>query len=65
MLSVQRRLMLVHLAVIAVIVASAASAAWWQLSRSVHRQLDGALLALAETEAGMLLENRGQPVRVH
>ncbi len=65
MLSVQRRLMLVHLAVIVVIVASAASAAWWQLSRSVHRQLDGALLALAETEAGMLLENRGQPVRVH
>ncbi|WP_369952242.1 sensor histidine kinase [Ralstonia syzygii] len=65
MLSVQRRLMLVHLAVIVVIVASTASAAWWQLSRSVHRQLDGALLALAETEAGMLLENRGQPVRVH
>ncbi len=65
MISFQRRLLLVHLAVIVAIVTGAALAAWWQLSVSVHRQLDAALLALAETEAGMLLEGKGQPIRVH
>ncbi len=65
MLSFRRRLVLIHWIVIVVIVACAAVAAWWQLSRSVYGQLDAALLALAETEAGMLAENDGQPVRVH
>lgn len=64
MRSFRRRLVLTHWAVIVVIVACTALAAWWQLSRSVHGQLDAALLALAETEAGMQAESRGD-VRVH
>jgi two-component system OmpR family sensor kinase len=64
-LSFRQRLVLIHWIVIVVIVACAAAAGWWQLSRSVYGQLDAALLALAETEAGMLAENEGQPVRVH
>jgi len=64
-LSFRRRLVLTHWIVIVVIVAGTALAGWWQLSRSVHQQLDAALLALAETEAGMLAETRGGPVRVH
>jgi two-component system OmpR family sensor kinase len=35
------------------------------LSRSVHGQLDAALLALAETEAGMLADGKGQAIHVH
>ncbi|MGM3276211.1 sensor histidine kinase [Ralstonia sp. 24A2] len=65
MFSFQRRLILAHWAVIVVIVTGVASAAWWELSRIAHLQLDAALLALAETEAGMLLGSNGQPVRVH
>nr|WP_306304219.1 ATP-binding protein [Ideonella sp. B508-1] len=38
---------------------------YWVLARSVHAQLDAAVLALAETEAGILAESRGQPVSVH
>lgn len=65
MLSLRRRLALIHWGAILVIVALAAVAGWWQLSRSVQGQLDAALLALAETEAGMLVDARGQAVRVH
>jgi two-component system OmpR family sensor kinase len=65
MLSFRRRLGLVHLSVIVVVLAVAAFAAYWSLSRAVHGQLDAALLALAETEAGMLAEERGASVRVH
>lgn len=65
MLSFRRRLVLTHWVVIVVIVACTALAAWWRLSRSVHGQLDAALLALAETEAGMLAESKGWPLRVH
>lgn len=65
MLSFRQRLVLIHWTVIVAVVACAAVAGWWQLSRSVYGQLDAALLALAETEAGMLAENAGQPVRVH
>ncbi|KHK58489.1 histidine kinase [Ralstonia sp. A12] len=65
MFSFQRRLILAHWAVIVVIVTGVASAAWWELSRIAHRQLDAALLALAETEAGMLHASSGQPIRVH
>jgi len=65
MFSFQRRLILAHWAVIVVIVTGVASAAWWELSRIAHRQLDAALLALAETEAGMLHVSKGLPIRVH
>jgi two-component system, OmpR family, sensor kinase len=65
MLSFRQRLGLVHqLAILAVLVI-AAGAAYWGLSREVHGQLDAALLALAETEAGMLAEQRGDPIRIH
>jgi two-component system OmpR family sensor kinase len=63
--SFRRRLALVHLAVMLPVLAVAALAAYWGLSRTAHGQLDAALLALAETEAGMLLQSPGQPVRVH
>jgi two-component system OmpR family sensor kinase len=65
MLSLRGRLLLGHLGAILAIVACAALAGWWQLSRSIHGQLDAALLALAETEVGMLVGNGGGPVRVH
>lgn len=65
MLSFRRRLGLVHLSVIVAVLALAAFAAYWGLSRAVHGQLDAALLALAETEAGMLAEEQGAAVRVH
>lgn len=65
MLSFRYQLVLVHLLSTVVIVGCAALAGWWQLSRSVHGQLDAALLALAETEVGMLAGGKGQPIRVH
>ena len=65
MFSFQRRLILAHWAVIVIVVTGVAFAAWWELSRIAHRQLDAALLALAETEAGMLHARQGQPIRVH
>lgn len=65
MFSFQRRLILAHWAVIVIVVTGVAFAAWWELSRIAHRQLDAALLALAETEAGMLLGSKSQPIRVH
>jgi two-component system, OmpR family, sensor kinase len=65
MLSFRRRLGLVHLTVIVVVLALSACAAYWSLSNAVHGQLDAALLALADTEAGMLAEERGADVRVH
>lgn len=65
MLNFQRRLVIVHLASTLTIVGAAASAGWWGLSHAIYGQLDAALLALAETEAGMLADAKGQPVRVH
>lgn len=53
------------MSVIVVVLALAALAAYGGLSRAVHGQLDAALLALAETEAGMLAEEQGGAVRVH
>jgi two-component system OmpR family sensor kinase len=64
-LSLRQRLILVHLVTVMAIVACAALGGWWVLSRSVHGQLDAALLALAETEAGALIDARGQPIRIH
>lgn len=62
MLSFRRRLGLTHQFVILLVLAVAASAAYWGLSRAVHGQLDAALLALAETEAGMLAWERDEPI---
>jgi two-component system OmpR family sensor kinase len=64
-LSFRKRLALVHLAAIVVVLTVGALGAYWMLSRAVHDQLDAALLALAETELGMLAEDPSQPVRVH
>src|SRR5215470_9659180 len=63
MLSFRRRLALVHVAVIVAVLALTAFVAYWSLARLVFGQLDAAILALAETEMGMLLA--GGPVRVH
>jgi len=64
-LSFRRRLALVHLAVIVAVLSLTALGGYWVLSRMVHGQLDAAVLALAETEVGMLLQTPGQPVHVH
>lgn len=64
MLSFRHRLGLVHLSVILAVLAVAGLAAYWGLARAVRGELDAALLALAETEASMLAEERG-PVSVH
>ncbi len=64
-LSFRRRLALVHLAVIVIVLTLAAFAGYWSLYRAVHGQLDAALLALAETESAMLMENSPQPISIH
>ncbi|MGV7207545.1 sensor histidine kinase [Oxalobacteraceae bacterium A2-2] len=63
-LSLRRRLVLPHLLAILVAVGGTAAGGWWLLSQSLLRQLDGALLALAETEVAALAEGAG-PVHVH
>jgi two-component system OmpR family sensor kinase len=65
MLSLRRRLVLIHLMATVATVGATAAAGWWQLSRSVRGQLDSALLALADTEVGMLTDTRGTAIRVH
>lgn len=65
MLSFRRRLVLAHLAATLAVVGAAAWAGWWELSRSVRDQLDADLLALAETEAGMLADGKVQAIHVH
>ena len=65
MLSFRRRLALAHGAAIVVVLALTALGGYWGLSKAVHGQLDAALLALAETEIGMLAEDAGKPVAVH
>ena len=64
-LDFRRRLALVQTAVIVSVLAVAAIAAYLSLSDAVNEQLDGALLALAETESAMLRASPGQPARVH
>jgi two-component system OmpR family sensor kinase len=59
------QLTLLHGAVITVVMALGAAAAHWALSRSVHEQLDAALLALAETESAMLASAPDQPIHIH
>lgn len=65
MLSMRRRLVLLHMLAILVAVGATAGAGWWMMSRSVNRQLDGALLALAEAEAAMLADGDGAAIHVH
>ncbi len=67
MLSMRRRLILLHLLAILVAVGITAGTGWWMMSRSVNRQLDGALLALAEAEVAMLADGGGAsvPIQVH
>jgi two-component system OmpR family sensor kinase len=64
-LSFRRRLALVQMAVIVAVLAVAAIAAYLSLSGAVNEQLDGALLALAETESAMLRAAPDQPPQVH
>jgi len=64
-LSFRRRLALVQTAVIVSVLAVAAMSGYLSLSGAVNEQLDGALLALAETEAAMLRAAPDQPVQVH
>ncbi|WP_432725319.1 sensor histidine kinase [Variovorax sp. W6] len=66
MLSFRKRLALAHVSVIVVVMAVAAFGSYLVFSRNVHRELDAALLALAETEMGMLLSaGEGDTVIVH
>lgn len=65
MLSLRQRLIAVHLLAILAAVGATAGAGWWVLSQSVNRQLDTALLALAEAEAAMLSDSDGTVIRVH
>lgn len=65
MLSLRRRLVLMHLLAILAAIGATAAAGWWVLSQSVNRQLDAALLALAETEVATLNDSDGATVRIH
>lgn len=65
MLSFRKRLALAHLGATVAVLVLGASVAYWSFSRTVHRELDAALLALAETELGMLVGNAAAPVVVH
>lgn len=65
MLSLRRRLVLVHLLAVLLAAGVTATAGWWVLAQSVHRQLDAALLALAEAEVAMLADGDGATVRIH
>ena len=65
MLSMRRRLVLLHMLAILVAVGATAGAGWWMMSRSVNRQLDGALLALAEAEVAMLADGDGAALPIH
>lgn len=65
MLSLRRRLLLVHSLAILLAAGGTAAVGWRLLSHYVNQQLDGALLSLAEAEAGMLADRHGAPVRVH
>jgi two-component system OmpR family sensor kinase len=61
----RRRLLLVHMIAVVLIVTCAAAAGWWLLSQSVLGQLDAALLALGETEAGLLVDGTPDAIHVH
>lgn len=58
------RLAAIHLVLIGVILIATGVAGHWGLSRAVHQQLDAALLAVAETEAGVLAADPAAPAVV-
>ncbi|WP_295536917.1 ATP-binding protein [uncultured Pseudacidovorax sp.] len=65
-LSFRRRLAIVHFAVVTVVMAVVASVGTWAFSTDLRGDLDDAILALAELEAGMLATAEpGTPVVVH
>ncbi|WP_332852082.1 ATP-binding protein [Duganella sp. S19_KUP01_CR8] len=64
-LNFRRRLALVQTAVIVSVLSVAAIAGYLSLSDAVNEQLDGALLALAETESAMLRAAPDQQPKVH
>jgi len=61
----RQRLAITHTAVIVIVLGVAAFGAYSSLGRAVHAQLDAALLALAETEQGLLPSAPDQPIVVH
>ena len=65
MLSFRQRLAIAHLVAIVIVLTLTAFGAYWSLVQSVHGQLDAALLALAETEQGLLPQMSDQPLVVH
>jgi len=61
----RQRLAIAHMIAIVVVLGITAFGAYWSLARAVHGQLDAALLALAETEQGLLPDAPDQPIIVH
>jgi len=65
-LSFKARLTLGHLAAVVLILVGTALMANWALSRAVLSQvIDGAILALAETEAAAMVEKPHPPTHIH
>lgn len=65
-LNFRQKLTLIHLVTIIFIVTATALFSWWRLSIVINGQLDAALVALAETEADMMMfAHDEQEIRVH
>ncbi len=65
-LSFRRRLALVHFLVVALVMAVAVAVGTWAFSKNLRGELDDALLALAEVEAGLLaMSEPGSGLVVH
>ena len=65
MRSFRQRLAIAHMIAIVAVLAFTAFGGYLGLARAVHGQLDAALLALAETEQGLLSGTPDQPIIVH
>ena len=65
MRSFRQRLLIAHMAAIVIVLGAGAFGAYWSLARAVNGQLDAALLALAETEQGLLQNAPDQAITVH
>jgi two-component system, OmpR family, sensor kinase len=64
-LSFRWRLALWHMAIVAAILAVTGVAADWALSRTVRGMVDGELITLAETEAGLSRSEPERPITIH
>jgi two-component system, OmpR family, sensor kinase len=62
---VKSRLTLGHALVVSVILFATALVSDWWLDRTVHGQVDAALLALAETEVASAMDDPDEPVHLH